>query len=293
MSAIPNIFDHCPIDRAAIKRPDPGWWAGHADKPAIYVWQGLVAVTGSETPRLALIAPDIVSGTRLFLGLQQGQPVVAILGDSAEPPAIQDAQLVNLREVGLLLPPDEASLAAYALAYAYWHARHKFCGVCGAALETLDAGHRKLCSACDAEHFPRTDPAIIVLVTHGDHALLARNHKYPPGRWSTLAGFVEPGESLEAAVRREMLEEVGVTLTHIAYQSSQPWPFPGSLMLGFYAEAKSMDITPDGVEIVDAQWMTREDIRRALQRPATEFSLPNPISISRRLIDEWLAQDTY
>ena len=218
-------------------------------------------------------------------------------GDSSEPPNLPAVQLVNLREVGLLLPPEEASLAAYALAYAYWHARHRFCSVCGAELQTVDAGHRKLCPACGAEHFPRTDPAIIVLVTHGagkdERALLAHNHKYPPGRWSTLAGFVEPGESLEAAVRREMFEEVGLTLTRIAYQSSQPWPFPGSLMLGFYAEAESTVIVPDGIEIEAARWMTRAEIQRALQLPPGEFSLPNPISISRRLIDGWLAQDAY
>jgi NAD+ diphosphatase len=289
---MPNIFDHAPIDRTAHKRLDHEWLASHSHTPALYVRQGMVAIIPGAEPRLAWVPADL-PGIRLFLGMQDNQPVFAILGDASAPPALPDVQLVNLRDVGMLLPPAEAHLAAYALGYDHWHARHRCCGVCGTSLQTVDAGHRKLCPNCQAEHFPRTDPAIIVLVTHGEYALLAHSHKYPPGRYSTLAGFVEPGESLEAAVRREMFEEAGVTLRRIDYHSSQPWPFPGSLMLGFYAEAESLEIAPDGIEILDARWLTRADLRRLQALPPAEFSLPSPLSISRRLIDAWLQQERY
>ena len=286
MVATPNIFSHAPIDRAAHRRLDTDWLAAHADLPGLYIWQGMVAV---QAERLAWL-PASLPGIRLFLGMHAGRPVFAILGEGTQP---SEVELANLRDIGMRLPAVEAGLAATALAYANWHARHKFCGLCSALLDTVDAGHRKHCPACQADHFPRTDPAIIVLVTHGERALLARNHKYPPGRWSTLAGFVEPGESLEDTVRREMAEEVNVTLQHITYRSSQPWPFPGSLMLGFYAEAEGLTMAPDGVEITDAQWVTRTELQALQQMPESAFSLPNPLSISRRLIDDWARSEGY
>jgi len=170
----------------------------------------------------------------------------------------------------------------------HWHARHRFCGVCGESAEPRDAGHVRACTspACGAIHFPRTDPAVIVLVTRGDRTLLGRQPVWDAGRYSTLAGFVEPGESLEDAVAREVHEETGVRLSSVRYHSSQPWPFPSSLMVGFTAEAASDEITIDPDELEDARWFTRDEIRREMD--AGTFLLPSEISIAYRLIAEWL-----
>jgi NAD+ diphosphatase len=181
--------------------------------------------------------------------------------------------------------PESASLLAYARALSLWKARHRFCGVCGAPNLPMRAGHVMRCSRdeCASETFPRLDPAIIVLVSDasGERALLGRQASWPAGRYSTIAGFVEPGESLEDAVAREVDEETGVHVTDVRYESSQPWPFPSSLMLGFRAVARTREITLRDGELEDARWFTRADI--AAGHPA----LPPAGSISARLIDGW------
>jgi NAD+ diphosphatase len=174
------------------------------------------------------------------------------------------------------------------VALARWHARHSFCAVCGSASEIAEAGHKRVCPACAAEHFPRTDPAVIVLVTHEDKCLLAVNKRYRPGLRSVLAGFVEPGENLEEAVAREMFEEAGIRVTDIAYQASQPWPFPSSLMLGFRARAESPVLKIDDVEILAADWYSRAAIAAGVENGS--LLLPTPLSIARRLIEEWLGE---
>jgi NAD+ diphosphatase len=192
-----------------------------------------------------------------------------------------------LRRVAPLLDRHTAGLLAYAQAMAYWHHRHRFCGVCGHLTESVQGGHLRVCTdpACRANHFPRTDPAIIVLVTHGERCLLARQAHWPAKRYSIIAGFVEPGESLEDAVAREVKEETGVALRAITYQSSQPWPFPKSLMVGFFAEAVDPRIHRHDGELEDVRWITRTALRTALE--CGQLGLPSPISISRRLITRW------
>jgi NAD+ diphosphatase len=169
----------------------------------------------------------------------------------------------------------------------HWHANTKFCAVCGGANNAIRGGYVMLCSACGTEHFPRTDPAVIMLVARHGRLLLGQSHKFPPERnfYSTLAGFVEPGESLEDAVRREVFEEVGVRVGDVRYHSSQPWPFPASLMLGYYAEALSDEIVLATAEMRDARWFSPEDIEN---RKVLGFNLPPHDSIARRLIDDWL-----
>ncbi len=185
-----------------------------------------------------------------------------------------------------MLSPLDGNLLAMATGLATWHATHRFCGQCGSETIADWAGHRRRCDGCGREHFPRTDPAIIVLVTHDDRALLGRNPNWPAGFASVLAGFVEPGESLEDAVVREVKEEAGIDLEpdSVQYQSSQPWPFPASVMLGFRADASSDELAPDPDELVDACWYTREELTHGA------VGLPPALSISRRLVDDWLAE---
>jgi NAD+ diphosphatase len=195
---------------------------------------------------------------------------------------------VDLRAVGPLLARDQGAMMAYARGLMFWHGRTRFCSACGSRTESVHGGHVRRCAnpECGIDHFPRTDPAVIVLVTHGEACLLGRQRAWPAGMHSTLAGFVEPGESLEEAVRREVFEEAGVRLGPPVYQSSQPWPFPASIMLGFRAEAESRDLRVDTDEIERAAWYERAAL---LESPEDErFRLPRRDSIARRLIDDWL-----
>jgi NAD+ diphosphatase len=169
----------------------------------------------------------------------------------------------------------------------HWRVKHRFCGVCGAPCAPKSAGHVMQCTACEVQHFPRTDPAVIMLVHRGDRILLGHSQRFPRARmYSTLAGFLEPGETLEEAVRREVKEEAGVTVGRVQYHSSQPWPFPANIMLGFYGEALSEDITIQTDELLDVRWFTRDEIR---DPAAHDFHLPRLDSIARRLIEDWMA----
>ena len=183
----------------------------------------------------------------------------------------------------------EGALLALARAMMFWHSRHRFCGVCGAPTRSEEAGHMRRCTdpGCHTMHFPRTDPAVIMLVTDGDRALLGRNKNFVPGMYSTLAGFVEPGESLEDAVAREVREETAIEVGAVHYHSSQPWPFPANIMLGFYAEAPSSAITVDYGELEDARWFERDWLLS--HHDDDNFRLPRRDSIARRLIEDWLA----
>jgi NAD+ diphosphatase len=195
----------------------------------------------------------------------------------------------DLRQFGAGLARHEGALLALARAMLFWHSRHRFCGVCGAPTRSEEAGHVRRCTSagCATTHFPRTDPAVIMLVTDGDRALLGRNKNFLPGMYSTLAGFVEPGESLEDAVAREVREETAIDVAAVHYHSSQPWPFPANIMLGFYAEAASTAITVDYGELEDARWFERD--RLLSHAEDDNFRLPRRDSIARRLIEDWLA----
>ncbi|WP_240197522.1 NAD(+) diphosphatase [Nonomuraea lactucae] len=192
----------------------------------------------------------------------------------------------GLRQVGGLLGDRDAGLLVYAVALEAWHATHEFCPRCGARTEVQAGGHIRVCPRDASQHFPRVDPAVIMLVRdHDDRCLLARGPQWPQGRLSILAGFVEPGESLEHAVVREVAEEVGIAVANPRYLGSQPWPFPRSLMLGFFADAVSTTITPDAEEIAEARWFSREELAAALE--SGELRLPPAVSIARRLIETW------
>jgi NAD+ diphosphatase len=191
----------------------------------------------------------------------------------------------GLRDLAPMLSQAEGGMVAHAVGLLNWHRRHRFCANCGAPSEAREAGHVRVCPACGTQHHPRTDPVVIMLVTDGDRALLGRQAQWPAGRYSALAGFVEPGESLEEAVAREVREETGVRVDDVRYRSSQPWPFPTSLMLGFSARwAGGEPVVRDG-ELEDVGWFTRQAIVDG------DVLLPPPTAIARRLIDEWLGDD--
>ncbi len=194
---------------------------------------------------------------------------------------------VDLRSIALqgLVPPEDLSRLATAKALLFWHERHRFCSNCGAPTQATQAGWRRDCTKCSAPHFPRTDPCVIMLAIYQDKCLLARQTRFPPGMWSALAGFVEPGESVEEAVRRETLEEAGIGSERVTYFASQPWPFPMSIMIGCFAEAKTDQLKIDEVELEAARWVTRDECRLLLsgQHPARMFA-PPPIAIAHHLI---------
>jgi NAD+ diphosphatase len=285
------------LDRAADRRRDDDWlekaWAA-PDTQVVVVAGDQIQVVDDRTALRFLSPSEAPEGIRVFLGIDresgagmtaEGRAVFGVLIDG-EP----DESYGGLRELGAVLSDREAGIAVHLVGLANWHAVHTHCANCGAHTEVVEAGHVRQCPVCGRSHFPRSDPAIIVLVTDDqDRALLGRNAAWPEGRYSTLAGFVEPGESLEAAVRREVLEETGVIVgQEIAYAGSQPWPLPASLMLGFYAKATGFDIEVDQDEIAEAKWFTREDLRVLVE--AGTMALPGAISISRRLIEGWYGE---
>jgi NAD+ diphosphatase len=235
----------------------------------------------------AQLAPDVRAS---LLGLAGGHAYFVLPLDEAQAAALPHAQRLGLRAVGDGFDPFHAGLAAYACGLVQWQAATRYCSACGAPLELNAAGHRAVCtsSACGREHFPRTDPAVIMLVEHDGACLLGRQASWAPGRYSTLAGFVEPGEALEDAVRREVAEEAGVAIESCDYHSSQPWPFPASLMLGFIAQARGRELDLRDGEIEEARWFTPDDIVAGLRRG--NLALSSRLSISHRLIEHWLRE---
>jgi NAD+ diphosphatase len=229
----------------------------------------------------------------VFLGLDdEGRPHFALdMGVDETPPLTEAGVFEDLRKVGPLLSHEAGAILAYARGMVHWDRRHRFCGACGHPAEPHKGGHERRCmnADCGSVHFPRTDPAVIMLIHDGaDRAVMGRQPVWPPGMHSVLAGFVEPGESLEDAVAREVMEEVGLPVTDVRYRSSQPWPFPSSIMLGFTARASETALTIADDEIESARWMTRDELRAS---PEDErFKLPRPDSIARRLIEDWLAE---
>ena len=321
----PNYYAHPGFERAGLRRREPEWIRARVFDPVslfVPVWRTqslVIEVEGGEPRAVALPAEAVVQvlggigeaeveerlahGQFVFLGLIEERAHFALDVSAIEAPldtlrspalaaaGIAEAGLrfADLRQLGGRLERHEGALLALARAMVFWHSRHRFCGLCGAPTRSEEAGHMRRCTdpGCKAMHFPRTDPAVIMLVTDGERALLGRNKNFLPGMYSTLAGFVEPGESLEDAVAREVLEETAIEVGAVHYHSSQPWPFPANIMLGFYAEATSTAITVDYGELEDARWFERDWLLS--HRDDDSFRMPRLDSIARRLIEDWLA----
>jgi len=292
----PNALAGSPLDRAGHHRTDAAWITARLADPATLfapVWRArtLMRTVQGAAAEAALLPGAVIGDAAArhpwaFLGLLGEAAVFAIdLSALDDPlPGVADAAFHDLRRIGGSVAPADASIMAHARGLMHWRARHRFCGVCGAACVPGSAGHVALCQGCGTHHFPRTDPAVIMLVTDGDRALLGQPSAFRTMRvFTTLAGFVEPGESLEEAVAREVFEETGIRVARVRYHSSQPWPFPSSIMLGFHADAVSRDIVIDANELIEAGWFTRDQLR-----DPEGFVLPPDFSIARRLIDEWL-----
>jgi len=229
------------------------------------------------------------AGLCVFLGLDGARPLFAVdvAGDSET--VMEDGAFAEMRASAFVLPGRDTAIAGQAKALIDWHRRHGFCPNCGAGTELCDGGYRRLCPACAAEHFPRTDPVVIMLPVLGDECLVGRNARFVNGLYSAFAGFVEPGESMEEAVRRELREEVDLGVGAVHYHATQPWPFPSSLMLGCYAQALSRDFTIDGNEIEAARWLSKEEARaRLAHQIEDEMKLPATIAIAHHLIRDWV-----
>jgi NAD+ diphosphatase len=316
----PNFYSHPGFERAGLRRRDTGWIIERATDPGslfVPVWrnQSLVIETEGSEPRAVVfaraevpgllgteVAERIASGEIVFLGVIEERAHFALDLSPAEAPLemlhsldlaasgvpAATARFADLRQIGPRIERREGALLALARAMLFWHARHRFCGLCGSPTRSEEAGHMRRCTnpACNTMHFPRTDPAVIMLVTRGERALMGRSKNFVPGMYSTLAGFVEPGESLEDAVAREVREETGIEVGAVHYHSSQPWPFPANIMLGFHAEALTTEITIDYGELEDARWSERDWLLSHVDDDT--FRLPRLDSIARRLIEDWL-----
>ncbi|WP_084265078.1 NAD(+) diphosphatase [Actinomadura macra] len=277
------------LDRVALNRRDDGWIAGAWADPrtrVLIVQDGCALVTYEPAPALVLVPPaQAPDGDRWLLGVDEGG--AAYFGVAAALPAVEGAEPAGLRQVGALLADRDSGLLTHVVALEHWHSANRFCPRCGTETKVASAGHVRVCPADGSQHFPRVDPAVIMLVTDAaDRILLARGPRWPADRRSILAGFVEPGESLEQAVAREVDEEVGLPVRDVRYVGSQPWPLPQSLMLGFTATTDGdAPLRPDPEEILDAAWYTRDELRAAID--AGDLVAPGPLSIAAQLIMRW------
>ena len=305
----PNHFSFGGLDRDVISREESNCLDFVLERPEtriVPVWRSLNLFSGAletgKTPVPAYLsteeATDLIkiAKNQVYLGKQNvANTLISYLAidissleeDEATNKLAPWGKFADLREIGPLIGGIEGSILAYARGIIFWHSRNGYCGVCGKATIATKGGHQRNCTkkGCACLHFPRTDPAVIMLVKDGDRVLLGRQKIWPAGLYSTLAGFVEPGETIEHAVAREVYEESGIIVKDIIYQHSQPWPFPSSLMLGFTAEACTKKINLNDAELEDAKWFTRSEM---LNFEEQEKFLPRKVSVSRRLIDDWL-----
>lgn len=305
------------LDRAAHFRNDWERLRDHPDAAVLPLWRGKPLMSFGDSSRAGLgwlpVGTDILSEMTapwIFLGLAapdgaprfavdvsvwsppEGIPETSGFHDTTEqhhPLLAPDLRFAELRAAMTRLEAADAATAATARAMLEWHRSHGFCAGCGARSTPADGGWKRTCPACGRSHFPRTDPVVIMLVTHGNAVLLGRSPHFPEGMYSLLAGFIEPGETVEAAVRRETYEETGVEVGRVDYLASQPWPFPASLMIGCRAEARSRDIRVDRTEIEDALWLPREEMMQAAAGAHPHVTPARPGAIAQFLLTNWLA----
>ena len=298
-----NTFAGNPLDRAGDRRNDPDWLAeqgGRDDALALVMWEGRPLLEAGDEPRLAWLAlahaRAVVPDRELFLGLWKDAPVFAVEVEGSVDPTSGPLQGLgafhDMREAAGLLSGPDAAMAGAAKSLFDWRRRHGFCAACGTESETACGGWKRICPACGTEHFPRVDPVTIMLPVYRGGAepicLLGRQAVWPEGRMSALAGFLEPGETIEEACAREIEEEAGLTVTAVRYHSSQPWPFPSQLMIGLIAEVDSDDARPDQTELEAVAWLTRGEAADVLAGRHPAIKAPPPIAIARTLLQAWV-----
>ncbi|HKF30548.1 MAG TPA: NAD(+) diphosphatase [Candidatus Binataceae bacterium] len=292
-----------PLDRASEKRLEAKWIESRLHDPTSLIfpmWRLEPFLLGPENSpppiQLGLLKPGLVDTLAaegapcIFLGLDGDRAVFALDISAADNPA-KEGPLAGLgffrdaRAAGQMVSIKEAAILAQAKALIDWHQRHGFCPKCGAPTRLMDAGYRRLCDKCDSEHFPRVDPVVIMLATDGDACLVGRGKLFPQGMFSALAGFIEPGETIEEAVRRELMEEASVKVGEVSYWATQPWPFPSSLMIGCFAKATSRDVKVDQSELAEVRWIERKVARELIEgKRADGIMVPPPIAIAHHLI---------
>jgi NAD+ diphosphatase len=291
-----HAFAGSPLNRASERRPDADWLAGKLAEPetrVLALWNGapllkdgaLVWLDGGFAQHLA------DEERRLFLGLDGETAVFAIdLEGEADPcagPLAGRGAFGNLREAAETLPIPDTGILATAKSLFDWRRRHRHCSVCGQPSRAVDGGWKRVCPACKAQHFPRVDPCVIMLPIFDDRCLVGRQASWPPGRYSALAGFQEPGESIEEACAREVKEESGLTVMSVRYHSSQPWPYPSNLMIGLFAEVSDDQAQPDEAELEAVAWLTKADAQAMVEGRLEGFAATNPIAIAHHLIKAW------
>ncbi|WP_312598035.1 NAD(+) diphosphatase [Brevundimonas sp.] len=301
-----NIFAGNPLDRAGDLRNDPDWLAEQADKPyaqALVLWEGRPLIEETDQgPRLVWLSMEhartLVRDREVFLGLWKDEPVFAIEFegsiDPADGPVGGLGVFHDMRSAAAILPASDAAMAGGAKSLFDWRRKHGFCANCGALCETASGGWKRRCPACGTEHFPRVDPVTIMLPIYTGGAepicLLGRQAAWPQGRMSALAGFLEPGESIEEACAREVKEEAGLTVVAATYHSSQPWPFPSQLMIGLLAQVSDDQARPDQTELESVAWLTRAEARAVLAGDYPTISAPPPFAIAHSLIRAWVEE---
>lgn len=299
-----NTFAGNPLDRAGDRRNDPEWLVEQAANPealALVMWQGKPLVEDhAEGPRLQWLALDharvVVPDREVFLGLWKSAPVFAVEVEGPVDPTAGPLQglgaFPEMREAAGVLSDADAAMAGLAKSLFDWRARHGFCAACGQASDTASGGWKRICPACGTEHFPRVDPVTIMLAIYKGGAepkcLLGRQAAWPEGRMSALAGFLEPGETIEEGCAREIEEEAGLRVTAVRYHSSQPWPFPSQLMIGLFADVDSDDARPDQTELEAVAWLTRQEAADVLAGRHPSIKAPPKIAIARSLLQAWV-----
>ena len=307
LSTITNTFAGNPLDRASEKRTDIDWMSARLNDPeslAIAIWNGrpLVEDAASGKPAVQIaylpisLARMVAAGDErvLFMGLWKETAVFAIdLESSADPtdgPLSGFGRFEDLRGVAMTLPASDAAILATAKGVFEWRRKHGFCSACGQPTIAVDGGWKRLCESCRTEHFPRTDPVVIMLPTFGEKCLMGRQAIWPKGMFSALAGFLEPGETIEEACAREVKEEAALTATAVVYHSTQPWPYPNSLMIGLFAEVADDKAVADQAELDEVRWFTREETRALLKGEIPGVFAPPPLAIAHQLIKTWSEQ---
>jgi NAD+ diphosphatase len=302
LTSFMNTFSGNPLNRASDRRKDDAWLAEQLHAPeslGFALWNGkpFVEKTADGGTQIAYLPAKMIEELAggperlLFMGLWKGSAIFAVdlegAADPADGPLAGLGRFEEMRGLAMRLPATETAICGTAKGMFEWRRKHKHCSVCGQPSEPAEGGWKRQCPACKSEHFPRTDPVVIMLAVHEDRCMLGRQEMWPKGMFSALAGFLEPGESIEEACARELEEEAGLKTVSVAYHSTQPWPFPNSLMIGLIAQVESDDAAPDQTELSEVKWFTKAEARDLLAGKIEGLGAPGGMAIAHQLIKAW------